>query len=197
MTPDQFKTQWTSIFPNTFPVQYLFKRDYSDRWFRIHSLPESQRYAVTEAEWEILLERQNTIITDVLGPGAKVLLVTGDFNFNEPEEVHITEQEQCFSHYAFKHLESIPLCKIDADEFNPSDVYRPAFAEITWQPNAHNALLKCIANDEVRAIFVLFEQSRLVAPYDGGIDIILEDSLARDNYKSKYRDWLSALESGL
>jgi hypothetical protein len=41
----------------------MFKRDYSDRRFRIHNLPESKRYAENDAEWKILLSRQNKTIT--------------------------------------------------------------------------------------------------------------------------------------
>mgnify|MGYP000411485810 CR=1 FL=1 len=50
----------------------------------------------------------------------------------------------------------------------------------------HNDLLRAIANDETRALFVSVEKNVLVAPYDGGIDLILKDSETRDNYKKKY-----------
>ncbi|MDJ1503014.1 DUF3885 domain-containing protein [Xanthocytophaga agilis] len=67
MTKEQFTIFWSSTFPDTLPISHYFKYDYSDRWFRIHSLPESKRYADNEEEWNILLHRQNTIISDLLG----------------------------------------------------------------------------------------------------------------------------------
>jgi hypothetical protein len=65
MTKEDFQNLWTLNYPDTIPISYRFKHDYSDRWFRIHSLPESKRYAENESEWEILLSRQNEIITDL------------------------------------------------------------------------------------------------------------------------------------
>ena len=67
MTKEQFEKFWISTFPDTLPISHLFKFDYKDRWFRIHSLPKSKRYADNENEWEILLSRQNQIINDLLG----------------------------------------------------------------------------------------------------------------------------------
>lgn len=78
MTAEEFDTFWTSTYPNTVLISYYFKHDYADRWFRIHSLPELKRYAEDEKEWQLLLDRQNTIITDLLGSGEEFLLVTGD-----------------------------------------------------------------------------------------------------------------------
>lgn len=43
-------------------VQY-----FTQFWFRIHSLPESKRYADTTEEYELLLNRHNEIITDCFG----------------------------------------------------------------------------------------------------------------------------------
>ena len=197
MTPKQFEEHWASVFTETIPIQHFFKIDYKDRWFRIHSLPESKRYADNEKDWEILLNRQNTIISDLLGNDAKVLLVAGDYNFNDPKVENITKTEPCFTKYNFVSIADIELNKIDPDDYRIADLYRPAFAEIIWQPYMHDTLLKCIANDEVSAFFVSFDEIKLVAPYDGGIDIIVKDPASRNVYMEKYKDWLSKLDSGL
>ena len=52
MTSEQFNTFWALNFADTIPIQHYFKHDYSDRWFRIHSLPESKRYADNEERME-------------------------------------------------------------------------------------------------------------------------------------------------
>jgi len=44
MNKKDFETLWTLNYPDTVPIAHLFKHDYSDRWFRIHSLPDSKRY---------------------------------------------------------------------------------------------------------------------------------------------------------
>ena len=65
MTSEQFNTYWALNFADSIPIPHYFRQDYSDRWFRIHSLPGSKRYADNEEEWNILLDRQNKIITDL------------------------------------------------------------------------------------------------------------------------------------
>lgn len=197
MTPDQFEDFWALTYPETLPIQHLLRYNYSDKWFRIHSLPHSKRYADTEEEWRNLMSRQNIAITDVLGNNSKVLLVTGDYNYNEPNAIHITEQEPDFLPFSFQRIGSIDLHKLSPDQYLKGEVHRPAFTEIVWKPHVHDNLLKSIADDKVRAFFVLLNHKAIVAPYDGGIDFILKDIETRDQYKEKYRDWLSERKDGL
>lgn len=198
MTHQQFKDLWASIFPDAPPIAYFFKHDYEDRWFRIHSLPESKRYAEEEKEWDILLQRQNTLITDLLGDNTMVWLVTGEYSFDENNGTpQITEDPWYAGYdYAFTQFDTIDLAQLDPDQYKGTK-YKPAFAATTWQRNGHDKLLKSIANDEMRAFFVLFDKQLLIAPYDGGMDIVLKDSAARDHYKNKYREWLSGRDDGM
>ena len=196
MTAEQFNIFWTSNFADTIPIQHYFKHDYADRWFRIHSLPESKRYADSEQEWKTLLDRQNEIITDLFSDNTNLLLVTGDYNYNSASDIHITKEEPIFSSYSFTILENIDLHRLSPDEYDEGQTFRPAFSETVWNLNRHNPLLKEIANDGVRAFFVSLDNKVIIAPYDGGIDIILKDTTTRDIYKQKYKDWLSEREDG-
>lgn len=54
-----------------------------------------------------------------------------------------------------------------------------------------------IANDNTQAFFVSFDKKIIVAPYDGGVDFILKNNQTRDNFKEKYKEWLSEREDGL
>jgi hypothetical protein len=49
------------------------------------------------------------------------------------------------------------------------------FTEVVWEQNSHDDLLLKIANDETRAFLISFEKKIIVAPYDGGLDIIIDD----------------------
>ena len=196
MTAEQFNTFWASNFADTIPIQHYFKHDYADRWFRIHSLPKSKRYAESEQEWKILLDRQNKIITELFGGNTNLLLVTGDYNFNSPGDVHITKEKPIFSFYSFTMSENIDLHKLSPDEYDEGQTFRPAFSETVWNANKHDPLLRIIANDGVRAFFISLDNKVIVAPYDGGIDFILKDTATRDIYKQKYKEWLSEREDG-
>lgn len=65
------------------------------------------------------------------------------------------------------------------------------------EKNEHNDLLKKIADDEVRAFMISFEQNIIIAPYDGGIDIIIFNDAKRNELINKYNDWLSPRADGL
>ena len=197
MTKEDFQNLWTLNYPDTVPISYLFKHDYSNRWFRIHSLPESKRYAENENEWEILLSRQNEIITDLFGLETPIIIVTGEYNWGDNRQIHVTDEEEIFKSFSFVRLDNIEMNKIDPEQYDEPDIYRPAFAETVWKQKYHDKLLREIANDNTRAFFVSFDKNIIVAPYDGGVDFILKDNQTRDNYKEKYKQWLSEREDGL
>lgn len=197
MTKEDFQNLWTLNYPDTMPISYLFKRDYSNRWFRIHSLPESKRYADNENEWEILLSRQNEIITDLFGLETPIVIVTGEYNWGDNKQIYDTDEEEIFKPFSFVRLDNIELSKIDPEQYDELDIYRPTFAQTIWKSNYHDKLLREIANDNARAFFVSFDKNIIVAPYDGGVDFILKDNQTRDNYKEKYKQWLSEREDGL
>tara|TARA_B110000503_G_C6977965_1_gene342004 strand:+ start:67 stop:660 length:594 start_codon:yes stop_codon:yes gene_type:complete len=197
MNKEDFHKHWNLTYPETVPISHLFKQDYSDRWFRVHSLPESKRYAENDEEWRTLLNRQNQLITDLFGLDTPIFLVTGEYNWGDQRAIHTTDEEEVFKTYSFTRLDNIELFKLDSEEYDEIDIYRPAFAETEWKPNKHDKLLKEIANDNTRAFFVSFDKNIIVAPYDGGVDFVLKDRLIRDFYKEKYKEWLSEREDGL
>ena len=194
MTKEEFHKLWTLTYPDAVPISYLFKHKYSDSWFRIHSLPESKRYADSDSEWKILLTRQNEIITDLFGFDEPVFLITSvyDSNYEKPSSLIDAEKD-----YSFTHFDNIDLYELDSEVWGEGTIYQAAFAETIWNPHQHDKLLREIANDESRAFFVSFDKNVIVAPYDGGVDFVLKDSLRRDFYKNKYRQWLSWREDGL
>jgi hypothetical protein len=193
---EEFERLWSLNYPCTFPIMYWFKHDFKDRWFRIHSLPDSKRYAEDEKEWDILLSRQNGIITDLLGKECPVSLVTGEYYWGDTKQVHVTDENETLLLFSFKHLDIVDFEKTPSNYYDDIGFYRPAFAQTIWNPNEHDKLLKEIAKDNIRAFFVSFEKNVIIAPYDGGIDIVLKDGLTRDLYKAKYHQWLSDRENG-
>ena len=92
MTKEDFQKLWTLNYPDTVPISYLFKHDYTDRWFRIHSLPESKRYPEDENEWQVLLSRQNEIITDLFGLETQIL-IANDLGFFKNDDFNLIYSE--------------------------------------------------------------------------------------------------------
>jgi hypothetical protein len=194
MTAEQFKSFWTSTYPDTVLIQHHFRHNFTDRWFRIHSLPDSKRYAEDETEWKILLGRHNEIISDLLDNGSNFILVTGGHTSENYIELHPIDEVKSIQEIPFVSLDPIDLHKISPDEYDSGQFYTPMFAEQSWQLHKFDNLLKDIAEDNLRAFFISVDKELIIAPYDGGVDLILKDTKTRDFYKQKYSDWLSSRE---
>ncbi len=197
MTKENFQKLWTSNYPNTIPISHLFKQVFSDRWFRIHSLPESKRYAENNNEWNTLLDRQNKIITDLLTGYPTFLLVTGAYTSEGLIELHPLDEVPSIEELTFTSLEPIDLNEISPNVYEQGQMYTPMFSVQNWKAKKFDNLLKDIANDNIKAFFLSEDKDLIIAPYDGGVDIILKDTETRDFYKQKYGGWLSERQDGL
>lgn len=49
------------------PLGYELPGAYSDQWVRFHSLPESRRYADSDAEYAEILRRHRTVLRELQG----------------------------------------------------------------------------------------------------------------------------------
>lgn len=195
---NSFQSQWDQFYPNNLPISHLLKHYFPQSWLRIHSLPESKRYADTPAEYELLLDRHNEIITDCFGDDASIFIVSGHyFTFSR----NIKAYDPAFIlPYKFNLEQKINLKQLNPEDYDDDEedsFFRPYSIATTWQSNQHNDLLKKIADDEVRAFMISFEQNIIVAPYDGGIDFIIFNEAKRNALRDKYKDWLSPREDGL
>lgn len=192
MTSQEFKSFWESKYPEAFPIGHEFKSIYDKRWFRIHSLPESKRYADSEKEYQIIFDRQNQVIKDVLGE-EEIILLFGLYTNDIMNENYQKIKE--FSE--FEKVETIELHKLRPEE-NEEMLHLDIFIKTTnWESNKRNKILKAIANDEIRMMLISEKKNRIINPYDGGLDIILESEEVRNSFKEKYNKWLSNHPEGL
>jgi hypothetical protein len=194
MPDDLFRAFWRSHYGDCPPVGFLMRETFPDRWFRIHSLPESKRYASSAAELARLLARHNTIVTDLLGEGAPCVLVADpEYATHDPARARGERQ--------FVALDLQPLMTIVEKE--PKDINEAwslslAATRIQWRPRALDDVLTDVANHLLGPLLIVAEGSgRVYAPYDGGADLFLESSAERDAFRSKYASWLSPDPTGL
>jgi hypothetical protein len=193
-----FNQSWEASFPNCPPVSYEFKWKMEDRWIRMHSLPDSKQYAENDEELDELLRRQNTLLLDVVGRGEECFIVAGDWS-ESPKR--LPDFSTCPK---LKGLIDTPLPSIDKQEFDPEeedDDYTPIFLNLGYGKQKVtegfiDEVLLCVAEDVVRFFVVNFQRSRIFAPYDGGVDLVLRDSAERDTFKLKYSKWLPSHPSG-
>jgi hypothetical protein len=200
MDVSTFNNYWQRYYPDCPPVSYMFKWRLADRWFRFHSLPESKRYADTTAEEEVLLARQNTVLLDVIGEGEDCVLVVGDYSESPGELINGTKCP-ILAKYITRALPSLSKQEFDPEPLDEGEkpVYlRLAYGVHTLQRGSLDEVLLYVADGRViNFLVVSVKRNRIIAPYDGGVDVVLREAAERDEFKSKYAKWLSARPDGL
>ena len=196
MTLNEFKTFWESNYGDCPMIGYVLRETFLNRWFRIHSLPESRRYPENDKQWDLLLERHNQVITDIFGIDAEIILVTGSHDMNDGP-IFVKEDENLFKPYNFIKTDNVDLYKLDPANYNNGQIFKPAFTKLVWNSGEYNPILAAVAEDKTRFLFISKDKNAIIAPYDGGIDFIMKDIETKDFYKEKYKAWLPQTESGL
>jgi hypothetical protein len=194
MTPQEFERFWKQQYPKSLPVGYMLREAYKERWLRVHSLPESKRYAETEAEYQEVLIRHNILLSDLLGDSSKYVLLTTGYS-ETPTPCHSYPQLDALVKDS-KHLFSIPMHELRGE----AEPYYWHFfmSERRWNKNSVDDLLLLVADNEVANIlFVGVNQGCIYHPYDGGADIIVKTRTLKNVKRKKYSTWLPRNTAGL
>jgi len=193
MNGEEFNKYWEAEYPEAYPISHELKHVYEDRWFRIHSLPKSKRYAETDVEYKTILDRQNQLINDLIGEENTIIisfvLYTNDITNNNYKE--LTDFGK------FKKVQTIDLHKIRPEEYDEEEYFDVYIKNDFWKSGTKNEILRAIAVDEIRVMFICPSTECIIAPYDGGVDIIVNSTEKRDELKNKYKDWLSERKDGM
>ncbi len=187
MTEIDFKDFWENEYPESFPISHELKWVYPHRWFRIHSLPNSKRYADSLEEYNVILNRQNNLINDLIGEGTEIAVAFGMYT----DDLTNDNYKELADFGKFQKIYSIDLHQERPREYD-SSYFLDVFVKIEqWQKGKRNELLKAIADDKIRAMFICPSKQCIVAPYDGGVDIIVESTEKRNQIRHRYKEWLS------
>lgn len=195
ITPYEMDAYWRSTYPDCEPIPYWLREVYPHRWVRFHSLPDSKRYADDSSETQIILDRHNAILGDLALPNeALVLLSTGYTDTPIPcqSEAALTPLDSTAQHWR-----TIAKHKLENDEEYPNywHLYMSVWA---WRPGIFNPILRLVAADRVaNTMIVSTTHDWIYHPYDGGADVILNSSEARDRLKFNFQTWLSPRDDGL
>jgi hypothetical protein len=174
----RFLYYWRGLYPETKPISHMFKHQLRTRWARIHSLPEAKRYADDKPEWDELLRRHNMVIDSLIPQGSVIRIVINSI---------------AIDNYLFKSFD-LENIGVFVDQENET-VFQSFQFETTWESHTLNPPLMMIADDEMRAFII--GPDCLIAPYDGGMDIILQDPHTCWAFKRQFKDWISPRPDGL
>ncbi|MEV4079358.1 hypothetical protein ACGFJC_40060 [Nonomuraea fuscirosea] len=190
----ELSERWQANWPDCPPVGHELKRFYGSRWVRFHSLPESKRYADTPAEYDILLHRHNTVLSELFD-GQEVFVVTVAYT-GESEFATPLEYPEPLSLNPGARLWMTVTEDDEGEEF-------PIYSHMlvtrqSWRRGALDSLLRAAADDVIAGVLIAdLRMSHIYHPYDGGADCALPDSAARDRLKAAHRMWLSNHPAGL
>jgi len=193
MNAEEFIKYWENSYQNILPFGHELRLNYPDRWFRIHSLPDAKRYPDSEEEYKEILLRQNSLISDLFSRHPDFLILIAIYS----NDINIGEYKLLDYKNEFLYAHKINLHQINPDEYE-TDMFLDVFIKhATWIKNKFDPILRKIADDQIHMLFVNPSSELVIAPYDGGVDLILKDVLTKNIYKEKYRNWLSQREDGL
>ena len=190
MSPEAFLEYWRRSYGEAPLVGHALRACFPRRWLRIHNLPDSKRYAETEDERQEILRRQNRLLDELIGEGGPCELVFGYYGEEErlPEEVLV----------ALRSLEPVVLATISLGEADLVREFPLLKASFPWRPKALDPILLAVADDVLETPLIVGPQRCCtLAPYDGGVDLIVESEELRDQLKLRYASWLSKHPAGL
>lgn len=171
-------------------VPYEFRSD-ADRWVRFHTLPLSKRYPESEDEYGIVLDRHNTVLSELVD-GSSVLVVTAGYSEHAEPDGDVRSAQTVAVHPGAAYWRSAFM---DPDPESWMHFYA---GETVWSRSVLDDLLRRVADDQVGDVTGADPGLRwLYHPYDGGMDVILPSSADRDALRDRHRDWLSAHPRGL
>ena len=190
-----FNEDWRRLRAGLFPIGYLLRRDGAKHWLRVHSLPESKRYAETQEEWEILLSRQNELAKKVLGeqpcwlvqthwvtPVGKVDAADANDPFRATRELGLLFAFQFKDHH-------------EGDDDKQWNVHA---LQSEWTVGKFDAVLRDIAEHRAGpTLWMSSTSGAIFAPYDGGVDLFLPSQSKVASLVSAHPDWLSSHPAGL
>jgi hypothetical protein len=189
---DALSRLWDERWPGCSKLPYELCHA-SDRWVRFHTLPGSKRYPGSDAEYEIVLARHNTILGELM-TGPEVLVATAGYSATPqpPEPCRSPETSAVHPravYWASACMDDDPECKIWMHLY---------VSRLPWSAGCLNPLLRKVADDVIANVLVADTDLRwLYHPYDGGMDVILPSTAERDALRERHQDWLSAHPDGL
>ncbi|WP_328617776.1 hypothetical protein OHS18_17580 [Amycolatopsis sp. NBC_00355] len=193
MPDDDLSTLWRRQWPGCSPLADSLKQACHDRWVRFHSLPGSKRYPDTDSEYDIVLQRYNTVL-DELFHGQDVRIVTTDWS--DASEPPALSAHHVLWNPGARHWMSV---RTDEEETDPDFItYTHLYvSRRTWRPGLVDDLLRAAADEATVGVMITsLSFDRIHHPYDGGADLLLPTTSERDTIKHSHTDWLSDHPSG-
>jgi len=179
---------WDQTWPMASPHGYELRIAYSDHWVRFHSLPESRRYADSDAEYAEILRRHRTVLQELHGSADLTDLWVIAVDWGSDDLAAGWSKGRPPSAWPWQRRQA---------EDDPDAGFNYFWAASGLADASIDSLLLPAADDEGRFVIGAPDLEWLYCPYDGGADVLLPSAVERDALKERHADWLSAHPQGL
>jgi hypothetical protein len=193
MNKQQFLDFWQRTYPRSYPIGHLLRVDYHERWFRIHTLPDSSQQPTDEADYQEIIHRHHVLTNDFFADATELLLLSLSYSRTSKP---IKPELSSFISEVPIHSMTVALHKIEQD---PWAKYGHIWLNhVTWPYTYWEALVRDGSDFKI-ADYLLLEPKQPIVyhPYPGGIDIITTTPDDVATRKETYRAWLSPYPHGL
>jgi hypothetical protein len=183
-------TDWERWFPGCEPLAHHLTVVFPARWVRFHSLPESKRYPEEPAEYATVLERHNRVLGLLAARGETVALLTTGWS-------DTTEPVRCQPELVELDPQARPWRTVAMHRQPDNAFMEPTFWHVfasarQWTPGVFDPLVRLVAQEVLENLIVAALDCRwLFAPYDGGMDVLVESRAARDGLANRHPQWLA------
>lgn len=180
--PHEFATAWSQSFGDTPPLGYMLRVAFPDRWTRFHALPGAKRIPEAKAEHAQVLHRANTLCTAMFPTGMPLWLT-------------VARHAGPYDRFA-SGLEGYALTKAltwsDPTD-PPEDRSAVTFyaTRLEWQPHRLDPVFSAVASGAAQAVIFAPEAPSVLAPYDGGFDVIAATPDIARGLEQELADWMS------
>ena len=183
---------WRGHFGDLQAVSHRLRTVLRQRWLRIHSLPESKRYAETDSEYTELLRRHNIVADEIIGTGEAILFAYAGGTANDFTSTFVE-----FEWATRSGLTNATPTEISDPDDEGDDVVVGG-CRLHWSAGAWDDMLRDVADDRLSSIVLLNPRSgEVYAPYDGGADVFVANPERASALKDRWAAWLSAHPRGL
>lgn len=179
---------WREAIGEVAPVGHALRSHFHSNWTRLHSLPESKRYAETEAEYNEVIRRHTEIANILFATGEPIFIYRSRLQEstligNEKHEVAGIQ----LSDLAMK-LRVNPATVAPEDD----DHYFVRGLISAWKPTFFEEIVRHVADEVESSIsFVAPRTKNMYCPYDGGMDTFAF-SIPPKILSTRFSHWLSS-----
>ncbi|TCR67887.1 hypothetical protein [Rhizobium sp. BK376] len=184
-------TAFQRRFGTELPFAWLLRKFHAPEWIRFYALPQAQRAVETSDDNGEAIRRFHEIATALFGELNTLVMVL----------VPIRKFNGKYGRYKLTSVARLGFHLIVSDLRDETDDSGIAFdlyggMQVICSDNI-TRLTSLAMTDEVLQFLLVSDAGEIIAPYDGGFDIICSNIERRDQLKHQFSDWISPRHDGL